>query len=211
MPCRAEAKTIRTFRMAERGWYLCMKKKITAAALLVICLMTAAYGTLAYFTYEETATNVITASALEIDLEEWSASDDGTLVPFEDIDDVMPGTKVSKIVRVRNTGEQPAWIRVAVTKSVTLAEGREGEIDLSLVTMDLNTVNWTERDGYYYYVTPLAPGKTTEPLFTTVSFSEEMSNLYQHSKAVIAVSLQATQTVHNGDTVFEASGWPVSE
>ena len=51
----------------------------------------------------------------------------------------------------------------------------------------------------------------TVPLFTKVIFSADMDNLYQHSKAVINVNAQATQVIHNGETVFEASGWPKCE
>ena len=36
-----------------------MKRKIFAIALIAVCFAIAAYGTLAYFTYEDTATNVI--------------------------------------------------------------------------------------------------------------------------------------------------------
>ena len=45
-----------------------MKKKLLACSLLVIGLSTAAYGTVAYFTHEDTATNVITAGDIQIAL-----------------------------------------------------------------------------------------------------------------------------------------------
>ena len=38
-----------------------MKKKLFVCAFIVICLSIVAYGTAAYFSYEDTATNVITA------------------------------------------------------------------------------------------------------------------------------------------------------
>lgn len=188
-----------------------MKKRILVIAVIAIFASLAAYGTLAYFTYEDTATNVITAGDVKIDLEEWAESEGGSLVPFEDIDDVMPGMDVSKIVQVKNTGGQDAWIRVSVEKTITLADGKDGEVDLSLVTYDLNTEYWTEKDGYYYYNEVLKPGETTEPLFTTVSFSKEMSNMYQHSRAVVEIDAQATQAKNNGTTVFDAAGWPNAE
>lgn len=188
-----------------------MKKRLLAAAVIAICTSMAAYGTLAYFTYEDTATNVITAGDVQIDLEEWSRTPDGSLVPFKDIDDVLPGTDVSKIVQVKNTGGQDAWVRVSAEKSIVLAEEAEGEVNLSLVTYDLNTEHWTERDGYYYYNTVLRSGETTEPLFTTVTFSENMTNMYQHSKAYIEIDAQATQSANNGSSVFEAAGWPDAE
>lgn len=37
-----------------------MKKKLLLAALAAICICIAAYGTVAYFTADDTATNVIT-------------------------------------------------------------------------------------------------------------------------------------------------------
>lgn len=188
-----------------------MKKKLLVLAVVAICASMSAYGTLAYFTHEETATNVITAGSIKIELEEWAESEDGSLVPFEDIDDVMPGMDVSKIVQIKNKGGQDAWVRISVEKSIILADDVEGEVDLSLVTYDLNTEDWTEQDGYYYYNTVLKSGETTEPLFTTVYFSADMSNLYQHSKAIIKVDAQATQVANNGATVFEAAGWPEAE
>ena len=186
-----------------------MKKKLFVCAFIVICLSIVAYGTAAYFSYEDTATNVITAGDVKIDLEEWAVSEDGSgLVPFTEAVDVLPGTDVSKIVQVRNTGGQTAWIRISLDASIRLAGGVEGEADTSLISYDLNTDAWTEKDGYYYYNTALEPDETTEPLFTKVTFSAAMSNLYQHSKAIINVGAQATQKANNGQTVFEAAGWP---
>lgn len=189
-----------------------MKKRIIVCAFIAICLSSIAYGTTAYFTYEDTATNVITAGDVKIDLQEWAISgDDGSLVPFEDVVDVMPGMEISKIVQIENTGGQSAWVRISLEKSIVLAQGVAGEVDLSLISYDLNTEHWTQQDGYYYYNKVLEPDGITEPLFTKVIFSESMSNMYQHSKAVIEVKAQATQVVHNGASVFEAAGWPKAE
>lgn len=189
-----------------------MKKKIFVCAFIAICLSIVAYGTTAYFSYEDTATNVITAGNIKIDLQEWAIPDGGgDPVPFEDVIDVQPGMEISKIVQIKNIGGQAAWVRIFIDKSIRLADGVEGEVDLSLIDYDLNTEYWTEKDGYYYYNTTLNPNETTEPLFTKVMFSAAMSNMYQHSEAVIEVSAQATQVVHNGETVFEAAGWPNAE
>ena len=188
-----------------------MKKKIFAIAVLTICLAIAAYGTLAYFTHEDTVTNVITEGNVKIALEEYSKTTNGTLVPFENVDDIMPGTSVSKIVQVTNTGDNSAWVRISVEKAITLADGVTGKIDLSLISLDINTTNWVEKDGYYYYNAALEPGKTTEPLFTTVTFSIEMGNLYQNSKSNIEIQAQATQVANNGTSVLDAAGWPVAQ
>lgn len=189
-----------------------MKYKVLICTCIAICLSIAAYGTAAYFTHEDTVTNVIAAGNVKIRLQEWRIPEDGgEPVPFADAIDVMPGTEVSKIVSVRNVGRQEAWIRIFVDKSIVLAQGVDGDADTSLITVDLNRAYWTEKDGCYYYNQPLAPGETTEPLFTKVAFSGEMGNMYQHSKALITVKAQATQVIHNGTTVLEAAGWPDAE
>ena len=188
---------------------LSLKQKLMALSAVVIVAALSAYGSIAYFTAEDTARNVITAGNVKIELQEKMLTPEGEkTVPFEDPLDVMPGCEVSKIVTVKNTGGQPAWVRVSVEKAVVLAEGVEGEVDLSLVSFNLNTDHWTEKDGFYYYTAELAPGQTTEPLFTEVSFEKTMSNLYQDGKAILTINAYATQTAHNGSTVFEAAGWP---
>ena len=97
---------------------------------------------------------------------------------------------------------------MSVEKAIRLSEGVEGDVDLSLVSFDVNREYWTEQDGYYYYNAELKPGAVTEPLFASVSFDPGMGNLYQNSTATVSVIAQATQVVHNGGSALEAAGWP---
>ena len=189
-----------------------MKRKVLVAALLVIALALVGYGTAAYFTADGTATNVITAGSISITLDETSVDETGAESAFKDVAGVMPGAKISKIVAVTNTGSNSAWVRIVVDKRIDLAQGVTGEPDTGLVTMDLNTTDWTRGDdGYYYYNTVLQPGATTEPLFTAVTFDTSMGNMYQNSVAYIDVYAAAVQTAHNGAAVMEAAGWPSAE
>lgn len=191
--------------MKKLSW----KQKLLTLSAVAIVAALSAYGSVAYFTAEDTARNVITAGKVKIELQEKMLTPDGEkTVPFEDQLGVMPGSEVSKIVEVKNTGGQDAWVRVSVNKAIELAEGVEDEVNLSLISFDLNTDYWTEKDGFYYYTAKLAPGHTTEPLFTAVTFAKTMSNQYQNSKAILTVIAYATQTVHNGSTALEAAGWP---
>ena len=189
-----------------------MKKKLLALSVVVAVLAIAAAGTLAYFTADETAHNVITTGGVDIELLETAVNEDGATVPFEDVANVVPDTEVSKIVEVKNTGESAAWIRVSVEKAIELAQAPEdAEADLSLVTMDFNEEDWTYEDGYYYYNAELKPSAETEPLFTAVSFAAEMGNMYQESTATVSVIAQATQVVNNGGSALEAAGWPAEK
>lgn len=189
------------------------KKQIFAISLLTACAAIAASGSLAYFTAKDTAHNVITSGGIDIKLEEWRENPDPTgddWIPFEDVVGVMPGNDISKIVTVRNNGESTAWIRVKTDLAITFARGITGTPDLSLIDLNYNEEDWTAKDGYWYYNTPVAPGSVTEPLFTTVSFDINMGNQYQNSTAEIDVAAQAVQYANNHSSVLEAQGWPAN-
>lgn len=184
-----------------------MKRKILIGALLCICLSILAGGSLAYYTAENTAHNVITTGGIDIAVQEWADEDKTEPFPEDGVDDVMPGTAVTKIVEVKNTGSNDAYVRVKVDKSIDLVG--EGTPDLSLLVLDMNDAEWTAGDdGYYYYNQTLKPGEVTAPLFTTVAFDPGMDNLYQNSSAAVDVAAYAVQADNNGDTVLDAQGWP---
>lgn len=186
-----------------------MKRVLLVGALAAACLSILAYGTAAYFTAQDTTQNVITAGNIAVALKETALpADGGDPVPFEDVIGVMPGTEVSKIIQVENTGDHPAYIRIRVDKTIILAEGQKGAVDPDLVSLHTDTDHWTEKDGYYYYNAVLEAGETTEPLFTKVSFAKEMDDRYQDSRAAITVLVSATQAENNGDTPIQAAGWP---
>ena len=195
-----------------------MKKKLAVISVLALCFAIAAGSTLAYFTDSKTAHNVITSGGVGITVVETTKNPDGTEVEFpkDGITGVMPGTAVSKIVSVKNTGESEAWIRVKVDTSMTNAENEQlpSAIKLSdgtsvdLVSFKPDTEKWTYQDGYYYYTDPVAAGESTAVLFSEVNFAPEMPNDYQNSTTIINVSAQAVQTANNGKTVTDAAGWP---
>lgn len=207
-----------------------MKKRIFSLAVVIICLATLASGTLAYFTADDTAHNVITSGGIAIELVEEYDDDGNPLTdpkdfPEEGIFGIMPGTSASKIVSVKNTGASEAWIRVWVNVGIsedgdpitnptiknlplTITDASGKKIDV--VTLDFNSTAWTQgEDFYYYYNSPVEPGKSTEPLFNTVKFAKETGNEYQNCKVIIDISAQAVQTAHNDDDgVLGADGWP---
>lgn len=194
-----------------------MKKKILLVAAITICLSIAVSGTLAYFTAEDTAHNVITSGGVNIEVVEKTQNKDGVLVDFpeEGMKGILPGADVSKIVSIENTGESEAWIRVKVEAKITSAEGVELPVEIQgngPVMTYTPAREWIlGGDGYYYYENPVAAGKATEILFDTVSFAPQMGNEYQNCTANIVVSAQAVQTGNNGKNVLEAQGWSANE
>ena len=183
-----------------------MKRKLLIVSVLAILVAVTAAGTLAYFTDTGTAHNVITTGNVKIELKEWA--DEACEQPFQDKTGVMPGTQVTKIVEVKNTGTGAAFLRLYVEKNVYGADQKPMKSDP--VSLDFDNRNWTysESEGYYYYNRPLEPGKTTEPLFTTVTFDPLMGNEYQNASAHVKVIAYAVQSANNGDSPQAAKGWP---
>ena len=185
-----------------------MKRKLLILSVLAICVAIVAAGTLAYFTAEDTAHNVITSGGVDIELKEWA--DEAKQTPFEDVTGIMPGVTVTKIAEIKNTGASEAWVRVLITKDIQLAG--DSEVDPNLIKLGLNTTDWTlGTDGYYYYNKALKPGETTAPILSSVTFEPTMGNEYQNATATVDVAAHAVQTANNGDTVMDAKGWPASE
>lgn len=189
-----------------------MKRKLLFLAAAVICLSIAATGTLAYFSHEYRQTNVITTGKVEIELNEWTYNDEGEKVPFENLDGVMPGTDVTKIPEVENTGNSDAWVRVKVEKKILLGGKEElppEEVE-KLISLDINTTDWTYQDGYYYYNSKLGKDETTAPVFTKVSLSKDMDNRFKNATITVDVIAQAVQVANNGTSAITAaeSSWP---
>lgn len=190
-----------------------MKRKITkgsllVAALIVVFIAGSALGTLAFYTAEERTHNVITTGGVDIELHEWADEDETVEFPEDGVSGVTPGTKVTKIVEVENTGNSPAWVRIILDVKALSSDGTT-ELSADRFELDFDTEHWTQGpDGYWYYNRALEPGETTEPLFTGVTFADSMGDDYQGSKITIGVAAQAVQTANNGDTVLEAAGWP---
>lgn len=207
-----------------------MKKKILLLAFLAFCSSVAVTGTLAYYTHEDRAHNVITSGNVAIELVE-KTLDGNTEIDFpkDGISGVMPGTSVSKIVAVKNTGSADAWIRVSVDmeihdqnasstasnsgKKLPLTIQKENRT-IDVITLDVDDANWIYENGYYYYKKPVNPDAFTSTLFENVAFAKEMGNEYQNCKVLIDVSAEAVQAANNpiptasGSNASDVKGWP---
>ena len=190
-----------------------MKKKLLLLAMMVICAAVLAPGTLAYFTAEDTAHNVITTKSVDIKIEEWQ-NQVGNPYPTELIS-VMPGTTVSKIVTVKNM-EASSYIRAKFEIIITRKDGSVMELSSEtlekIISLTMNGEDWLRKEGdseWWYYNAPVAGGDSTNAFFTEVVFDGmNMTNEYQNCTAQINVKAQAVQTANNGATVMEAAGWP---
>ena len=182
----------------------CLRNRIGLIATIVCCIAILTAGTLAYFNAEETAVNVITTGSLSMKLHE--EAEDGKPFPAEGVFGVMPNTDVAKKAYVENTGSVEMYVRISIEKEIQGDSDRE--LNFKNITLDLNTSDWTEQDGYYYYNRVLKPGEKTEPLFTTVRFGKSLGNEYMNARLTIRVNAQAVQSKNNTDSPLTAAGWP---
>ncbi len=195
-----------------------MKKKIFLYAIVCICLSIAISGTLAYFTDEEVAHNIITTGGVNIEVIEKTQGNDDVLVDFpkDGIKGIMPGKTVSKIVQVKNTGNNEAWIRINVESIITNPDGEYLPLTIgeSKKVIEFSILDgWVDGgDGYYYFQSPVEPNKLTEALFKEVKFNPHMGNEYQNCTANIIINAQAVQTANNpvpeNGKVTDVKGWP---
>ncbi|MBE5776545.1 MAG: hypothetical protein E7326_03490 [Clostridiales bacterium] len=81
-----------------------MNRKLVLILALVLSVAVATTGTLAYLTDHETETNVFTVGNVDIDLTE----------DFEQGATLVPGTKITKVPVITNTGKTDAWVWMTV-------------------------------------------------------------------------------------------------
>ena len=190
-----------------------LKRKSQIGIALVATIIAISAGTVAYFATSEKTHNVISTGGVKVALYELSdPSGSGStedLVPFKDIENIIPGELYSKIPFVKNEDTEPAWIRAHLSLTKTSPDGTVTPVpDLSSIIelIDLSS-NWTYLNDYYYYTPALAATELTDPLFKGIKFKE---NIDVAAGTVYALSIfaDATQTANNGDSALTATGWP---
>lgn len=190
-----------------------MKKKTVVLLLALILLSTGVLSTAAYFTTEGTAHNVITSGKVSIKvIEKYDTGSGEADFPQEPVSGVMPGSDQSKIVTVKNTGRNSAWVRVALNIQASDPDGQKVIIPRGAISVEI-LEGWVDgHDGWYYYETPLEAGATTQPAFESVHFSEDLDNAFKNSTVTVKVLAQAVQDTNNGipggGTVADVVGWP---
>ena len=183
---------------------------MAALVLAAICMSFGIAGTVAYFTSSSDSHNVIqTAPGVHLSLAEEFAFG------------VMPGDTVegdevkNKVLVMADADSATAWVRVKVTKSIELAEGEAETPNPDVVFISFNETGddakWQKgaTDDWWYYKGKLSAGQSTENLFDLIYFSDyDMDNKYKNAKVTVSIKAQGVQAKNNGDTVFQAKGWP---
>ena len=190
-----------------------MKKKIVSICLVaVMAVMAIAGASLAYFTAEDTATNVFTVGNVAIDLTEPNWYETGKV----EAEDVYPGEPLAKDPTVTNTGKNPCFVRISVSNLDQFAEKFDGAMITYRTDYVENALgeNWVlHTDGYFYYTKVLASGDQTDALFDQIVIPFALTNNVE-TKAIdvtaYAVQAQGARpsfTAVQAMTVEEIAGW----
>ncbi|MBO5479908.1 MAG: hypothetical protein J6A63_01805 [Clostridia bacterium] len=184
-------------------------KLIAIIAAFAITLASFIHTTVSYFVDSVVSPNGhIATGSTDVELVSSSVSG-GTQMPDGSIC-IMPGQTVGKSVSTKNTGTLPLYVRVKVTPEIILADAYQAhtnEIDLSLIAFNFDAENWLLQDGYYHYAYALTGGTATNELFTQITFSKDMGNIYKDSKMRVIVRIEVVQASNNGENVLQATGW----
>ena len=205
------------------------KKKVFALALAVCLIATLSFGSLAWFTDNDSVKNdfMIAGSdgdssddIFSVEVSEESTDPDATKTENGiQYDKVLPGDKLSKIVTVTNTGAYNQYIRVKVevSNAALWQEIYQAHlipvdyfIDLDLEREDLYGVGtYLEGDklAYYLYFTEeLEPGKNMNVFnnaFVASGLTQQQA-FEIDGKFTIKVTADAVQTENVGDDVYAA-------
>ena len=179
------------------------KSSLLLIAFVAIFLTVLTQPTLAYYTTIGKATNVVTSGGIRLQIHEKTA--DGSEFPKEGVY-VIPGDIVSKQVTVENVCNHPFFLRVKLVSGTT----NEALTPDDCLKLDIDTVNWTYKDGYYYYNQILQPDETTPALFTQVEIvGSQVDQTHIGSTLRLTVNAYAVQSENNSaEHPWEASGWP---
>ena len=179
------------------------RSRLLLIAIAAILITVLTQPSLAFYTTIGKATNVVTSGNIQLQIHEKTA--DGSDFPTEGVY-IVPGDIVSKRVSVENVCTHPFYLRVKLVSASTNAALSAEDC----LKMDIDTANWTYRDGFYYYNRTLLPGETTPALFTQVEIvGSRVDQTHVGSMLSLTVNAYAVQSENNpADFPWEAAGWP---
>ncbi len=186
------------------------RRIIAVAAVCALCALAVimAAQTISSTAHTVKSNNIMTFGSVTIQTLETTLSADGREIAVPDTETMSESAPSSRIVRVKNIGDEPAFIRVKL--SITAANSQGGEVSADhLASYVFDDPSWVERDGWYYFDSPLSPGQTTGALITAVQFDvREAQNIASDGMVHLDITAQGVQSKNNGESAFSAEGWP---
>lgn len=180
---------------------------IIALIAMLLCLP----GTLAAFLADTKAQNHIDFGGVNLKIIQTSLNEQGQEEVFDSKEATNIATKAiqSRIIRVKNTGSHPLYVRVQPQFKGIDSQGKPIDI-LAFTEYEINTADWIYKDGWYYYLHILEPDKVSELLLDELIFDvNQITSKYPGSTFDIDFYVQGVQSEHqNTLNVLEVTGWP---
>lgn len=190
-----------------------MKKKVLTLALLAILITIVVSSTLAYFTAEDEVTNTVTMGSVKIEIYEngkETLTDTvtfGRLIPVVEAVPSADKNYFGKVVEVKSTGKNAAYIRVHIAVPTAL----EGYLHL-----EISEAGWVQQgtseaavEGVAYTVytydhtAKVEPGDFTAELLQGAYLGSEVD--IRDNPATAAADLEFCKS--NGDGTYTFSGF----
>lgn len=186
-----------------------------ACALVAVALVAAVLvgQTFSSVVRRTRADNVLSFGGVTIRLNETMLDAEGEEVPVPAGAEVIARDAASsRIVRVENVGDHPAYVRVRLRMTGTDASGAVLPAD-DIVTYRRDGVAasdaWIEQGGWYYYARALEPGQTTPALIDGVQLdAAAAADRFGGGTLTLDIDAGAVQSENNAASACDAEGWP---
>lgn len=150
-------------------------------------VLTLALSAASIYAYSEASVeNYFSTGIVNIALEEYQKDADGEEIPWKDMENVLPGDKISKIPRIINYGND-CYVRAKV-------EFVHSALDMNDV-YGMSETWFMANDGYYYYKNILPQGECIE-LFQGIQIPENFRASFESESFQINIYLDAIQSEH---------------
>lgn len=185
------------------------KRNILLVILLALLVLAAVSFVLTFRTHTGWVEDRVAYGNVELEVIENTLSG-GVEVPFtQDTPVYISADEYSRIVRVKNTGKHPVYVRVALSLTAADSSGRETVLPADFFSFDINTNNWKESDGWYYYESAdLTENEETKTLMTKIMFNHTKLSVVAGGQLTLHIRAEAVQSENNGNNVWQAAGWP---
>ncbi len=190
------------------------KRNILLLALLASLLLAVISSVLTFSTRSTRVENVVSYGSVKLAIIENTLSD-GAEVPYTQSEAVrIEADEYSRIVRLKNIDRHPIYVRVALSLTATDIGGREVTVPAGCYSFDTDTndTKWRKDAGWYYYEAPaLKHNEETTNLMTKIMFDHKELAALSGCRLTLNIRAEAVQSENNGDSVWDAQGWPSEE
>ncbi len=185
------------------------KRNILLIILTVLLVLAAVSFVLAFRIHTGRVDDHVAYGGVELEVIESTLSG-GVEVPFtQDMPVYISADEYSRIVRIKNTGKHPAYVRASLSLTATDSSGRQTVLPADCISFDINTDDWKESEGWYYYEgAGLTENEETKVLMTKIMFNHAKLSAVSGGQLTLHIRAEAVQSENNGNNVWQAAGWP---